>query len=263
MNKKLYPLATGAVIALLSVTPAFADSHGGSDNRGFFGGHLGVNASAHASNGIGSIVSSLAHAWNHSDNDGNTSGNDKSDHDRKDATTTSPSDKTFLKGTVTAVSGLTITLASDSGVYTVNTTSATRFDKDATIANIAVGDTVAVAGAKSGSTITATSVHDSSLLERWFASKFTNVRAGVVSAITSGGFLLNPFGSTSTSSVAINSATQIYAKGGATTSAAIADGSKVIAFGTTSATSTDSSFVASVILVLNHGFGFLKHFFFR
>lgn len=72
-------------------------------------------------------------------------------------------------GTVTAISGTTLTVASKTGpsgtagtVYTVNAANATvtKSGGASSVSNIAVGDTVMVAGTVSGTSITATSIRD-------------------------------------------------------------------------------------------------------
>ncbi|MDR3643346.1 MAG: DUF5666 domain-containing protein [Candidatus Doudnabacteria bacterium] len=65
-------------------------------------------------------------------------------------------------GTVSAVSGNTITMAGKNGTtYTVNAGSATvKKVSDSSVSNIAVGDTLMVNGTTSGSTITANNIVD-------------------------------------------------------------------------------------------------------
>ena len=70
----------------------------------------------------------------------------------------------ILGGTVTAVSGTTITITNKSNTtYTVNAATA-KFTKQgattATIANVATGDAVLVQGAINGNSVTATAVMD-------------------------------------------------------------------------------------------------------
>lgn len=66
-------------------------------------------------------------------------------------------------GTVTSVSGNTITIAGDNGTsYTINASDTTKVSKmvDLTVADIKVGDRIGAQGALSGTTVTATHIMD-------------------------------------------------------------------------------------------------------
>ena len=286
MNK--YILATGTIAALLTASPVFADTHGGHGGFGLFNrlsgdSHIGVSTDANAgsdghngigaqvnvlahnnastSGGIGSIVSMLAHRFHGDDQNGND--NDWDDHQGTSTPTTTPSMVSVnLVGTVSAVNGTTITLSGKNGAtYSVNAASTTISGggQARTLADIKVGDTLAIHGTLSGSTVTASAIVDKSYAKHVLSS-IDSLRAGIVTAVSGTGLTLQPFGAQSTTSISTNSSTTVYMKGGATTTGAIATGTNVLAFGTTS-TSTPNTFVASVIVVLGQGLLYLKDLF--
>lgn len=292
MNK--YILATGTIAALLTATPVFADTHGGHGDFGLFdrftnsatvsastdtnsedgNGHDGIGAqvkilahdNASTSGGIGSIVSMLAHRFHGDDQNGND--NDRDDQQSTSTQSTSTPTTTpgtvnvNLVGTVTAVSGSTLTLSGQNGAtYSVDAANAsiTGGGQTHVLADIKVGDKLAVHGTLSGSVVTATSIVDKSFAKQ-LLSGIDSLRAGIVTAISGTGLTLQPFGANSTTSISTNGSTTVYMKGGATTTGAIATGTNVLAFGTTS-TSTPDSFVASVIVVLGQGLQYLKDLF--
>ena len=71
-------------------------------------------------------------------------------------------------GTVTVVSGNTVTVTGRDGKsYTIDAGSATiTKDETVTLSDVAVGDTVMADGTLSGTTLTATSLHDGKMPER-------------------------------------------------------------------------------------------------
>jgi len=76
--------------------------------------------------------------------------------------TTQPTHQPGVGGTVTAVSGNTITVtAQDGKTYTIDASSAT-ITKDETVgvSDIKVGDTIGAQGTVSGTSVTATNIHD-------------------------------------------------------------------------------------------------------
>lgn len=92
-----------------------------------------------------------------------------------------------------------------------------------------------------------------------FASEFSHVTAGVVTAVDGAVFTIDPFGNRPTTTVSTNSSTVF--KVGTTTSSSsdVKVGDKVFVMGTTTATSTASdSFAASVVRILGEGLGHLR-----
>lgn len=81
--------------------------------------------------------------------------------------------------------------------------------------------------------------------------------SGTVTSINGNTFVVD---GRATTTVTVNGDTKIVSRDGATTTAAITEGSRVIAFGSTTATSTSgNSFTASVVIVFNKAMGHLKH----
>lgn len=84
-----------------------------------------------------------------------------------------------------------------------------------------------------------------------------NVVGGVVTSVSGNTFVI---GGKGTTTVTLASDAKVVSRDGATTTAAITEGTRVIAFGTTTATSTSgNSFTASVVIVFNKAMGHLKH----
>src|SRR3569832_347979 len=280
MNSK-YLIATGTIAALLTASPVFADSHG-QKGHGFINLddliHTSVQANASdtsdqndndhdskglgarvhilaqnqdnssSSHGIGSFVSALAHSFNHNWKDNDNDGDDHHHATSTPATTTPSTVQGNITGAVSSISGSTITLAGKNGaVYTVNagTTTISGGAQAHTLADVKVGDTLVVRGTLSGSVVTATKITDKAFVNKVISAS-DSLRAGIVTAVSSTGLTLQGFGTNSTTSVTTNGSTTVLMKGGATTTGAIATGTKVLAFGTTS-TSTPDTFVASVI----------------
>lgn len=84
-----------------------------------------------------------------------------------------------------------------------------------------------------------------------------NVVGGVVTSVSGNTFVI---GGKGTTTVTLASDAKVVSRDGSTTTAAITTGTKVIAFGTTTATSTNgNTFTASVVIVFNKAMGHLKH----
>ena len=84
-----------------------------------------------------------------------------------------------------------------------------------------------------------------------------NVVGGVVTSVSGNTFVI---GGKGTTTVTLASDAKVVGRDGATTTAAITAGTKVIACGSTTATSTSgNAFTASVIIVFNQAMGHLKH----
>ncbi|MHB1163577.1 MAG: DUF5666 domain-containing protein [Minisyncoccota bacterium] len=103
----------------------------------------------------------------------------------------------IIGGNVTAVGTTTITVANKGAIiYTIDTASATVTKKGvsgATVSNIAVGDRVIVQGAVQGTSITASSIHDSGTLPSTNdASQSIAHSGGFMNSI--GGFFSRMFG---------------------------------------------------------------------
>ena len=87
----------------------------------------------------------------------------------------------------------------------------------------------------------------------------SHVTAGVVTSVNGSGFVIDPVGKKSTTTISTNSSTVFKAKGGATSSAAVQVGSRVFVVGTTTATSSNGdSFSASLVALIGKGLGHLK-----
>ncbi|MFA7309781.1 MAG: DUF5666 domain-containing protein, partial [Candidatus Paceibacterota bacterium] len=214
--------------------------------------------------GIGSFVKSLVQ---HDDGDRGSKGKDDDrDDDRGKATSTKEhADKSGIVGTVSAISGSTITVTSKDGVtYTVNASGATLAGSEGTsftLADVKVGDKVNVRGTVSGTTVTATKIVDGRIRARNFLDAIGAVGAGIVSSINGSSFTLSPsVGSSSTTTVSTNASTTYRVNGSATTSNALVVGSRVLVQGTST---SDTSITASLVSIFTNGFGFLKHLFVR
>jgi len=81
---------------------------------------------------------------------------------------------------------------------------------------------------------------------------------GVVTSVDGLTFVIDPFGNKPTTTITTDSAT-VFDSRGATTSAAVAVGSKVLVFGSTTATSTNGdTFAAALVKILGDGWGHLR-----
>ncbi|HVU75887.1 MAG TPA: DUF5666 domain-containing protein [Candidatus Paceibacterota bacterium] len=239
MNKTLsikYAAVSAAIALMLASAPvAFADD----GNHGDKGLGLGLGIGAH----IGAFLK------------GDLKGDFKDHKVSNDQPKKDDTNKATIAGKVTAKSGNTLTVAGNNGTtYTVDATNATV--KGETYADIAVNDSVIVWGTQNGSTLTATTVFDTSSLRAKFEEKMSHVTGGIVTAVNGSVFtidsVLNP-----TTTVVTDSNTVIKAKGGATTTAALQVGQRVVVVGTTTATSTSgNTFTASIVKILGDG---LKH----
>ncbi|MBV9159329.1 MAG: hypothetical protein JO019_01900 [Candidatus Kaiserbacteria bacterium] len=254
MNTTRIITAGTVAAALLTATPALADDHGQDNNHGLnFGAKISVMAHEKdhaATTSFGKIVSQLAHSMN-----------GKHDGKDKDHATSTVSDKSVINGTVTALNGATLTVTGTNGtVYTVNAANASvNGDTNTAIAlaGIQSGDRIEVKGTLNGSVITATKINDKSLLERNVIQKLNNVRIGVISSVTGGGFNLSGLFGAGSTTVTTNASTTYKVKGQATTSTALANGQLVVVQGT----QANGSFAASLVRIVNVGANFFEHLF--
>lgn len=250
MNKKeikKYLVAAGAVsLALLTATPALADS----DRKG--GDHEGNRFGLKLQ-----LLGNKDHWKNWKE--------DKKDHRDKDE---SNSAAFRVSGTVTAISGSTLTVAGTNGtVYTVQAANA-KFDDyskfDVTLSDVRINDSVTVKGTLSGTTITATKVHDKSALQREFVERFGGITVGTVTAIGGSTFVIDPAGDKSTATVTTTGATTFKTNGKTATSGDVQVGSTVLIVGTTTTSSADNSLIsASAVHIWTRSMGWLKHWLVR
>lgn len=239
MKKKFIMATSAAALVLMAAAPAYAESGASFKHEGRF------------DLGLGKVTRLLEHK----DKDG-----DKRDHkeDKKNFATTTVG----IHGSVTAISGTTITvLGKNDVVYTVNAQNAEV--EHGTLADIVVGDTVKVKGTINGSVITATEIEEKEIGDKErernaIFERINDLRIGIVTAVTPTGFTISRFGN-GTTTVTTNASTTIKTPGKNATST-IAVGSKVIVGG---ATSTPDSITANFVLVLNKGLGWVKHWFGR
>ena len=160
-------------------------------------------------------------------------------------------------GTVTAVSGNTITVTGKDGTsYTIDA-SAAAITKDETVAvaDVAVGDTVMAQGTVSGTSVTATNIHDGKMPAGGFGGRGPGGMGrgvhGTVSAISGNTLTVtatNPKDSTtSTYTVDASSATVLKGDGttkpAASTLSAVAVGDTVMVGGTVSGTSVTAKMI--------------------
>lgn len=238
MQSKKILAVSAMTVALMAATPALADD--GKHDGNFLDVKLG--AAARFLNNI-----------------------ERGEREAHVAASSSAQAKVNIKGSVTAVNGSTITLSGKDGAqYTVNAASATITGDDRTIAitDIKVGDTLKIEGTLTGTVVTATKVKDQSIEKRDIAKAVSNLRAGIVTAVNGPVLTITRFGTGTSSTVNTNASTTVKIGGKATTTSAIAQGDAVVVVGT-SASTTPDSITASVIYVLNQGFGWVKHFFVR
>lgn len=188
----------------------------------------------------------------HVSNDHDSEKDEKSE-ERKDG-------EVKIAGTVSAVTGSTITLLGKNGTtYTVNAANAKISDRNdvGVIGNVMVGDTLVVKGALSGSVITAEKIRDVSFVKRSALSAIGAAGAGVITSINGSVFTLSSFGKQGTTTVTTNASTTWKVNGAATSSTALSVGSRAIVFGTANGTGVN----ASLVSILNVGLGFFKHLF--
>lgn len=237
-------VATGVIaVSLLAAGPAFADS--GNSGRGHDNGlHLGVFAKVFKD-----------------DRDNSREDRHTKHDEKKHATsTTATTTKQFtIEGSVTAISGTTLTVQGSRGaVYTVNASGASIFGhENVTIPlnSIKVGDKVSVTGTLSGSTIVAYKVKDKSDMTGKVSQTF---KAGIVTAINGAAVTIGNFGTTGTTTFVTNSSTKYKVNGNVASSSALTLGSHVLVLGSTTAGSTSVN--ASVVVILTEGLNWIKHF---
>lgn len=253
MNKKMFSLASSAVaLALLTATPALADTN--------------LSLKGEGKVGIGSFVKSLVQHEDGDKSDKNKDNDKRKDNDNRGKATSSRehAGKAGIVGTVSAISGTTLTVAGKDGVtYTVDASAATLAGSEGsnfTLADVKVGDKVNVRGTVSGTSVTATKIVDGRIRARNFLDAMGAVGSGIVSSINGSIFTVTPVGSSSTTTVATNASTVYRVNGVATTSGALSVGSRVLLVGTTTG---DASVSATLVSIFTHGFGFLKHMFVR
>ena len=240
-------MASSAVaLSLLMATPALAHT----------GVSLGasVDAKSNAGFSLGSALR-VSHGDDDDKNDHDKSKNDNNGkHEDKSANVT-------VSGTVSAVSGSTITLAGSNGTtYTVDVSHATISDRNdaSVIANVAVGDMLVVKGTLAGSVITAKKIRDTSFVHRAFLSAIGAAGAGVVTKVDGSTFTLKSRGVSGTTTVTTNASTTYKVNGVATTSSALGVGSRAIVFGSTDAS---GSITATLVSILNAGANFFVRLF--
>lgn len=243
-------IATGVIaLSLFAAAPVFADSNKGNDDNN--GVHLGV----------------FAQILRHEREDAREDRKDAREFAKKYATsTTAPSTKQFtITGTITFVSGSTLTVVGSHGAtYSINAANAAVTGHEGaalSLSSLAVNDKVAVTGTLSGNVIVATKIKDKSDETGKPvkpAKTIRSVSAGIVTAISGAGVTLSNFGSSGSTNLTTNSATKYYVKGSATSSAALTTGAHVLVLGTSTATST-TSVNASIIVILTEGLNWIKH----
>ncbi len=241
-------IATGVIaLSLLVAAPVFADSN----NDGNNGLHLGAFAK-------------ILRAERHDDRKENR---DERKEARKHATSTNATttNQFTISGTITFVSGTTLTVSGKNGAtYTVNASGATIVSHNGaalTLAALAVNDKVEVKGTLSNNVVLATKIKDKtdetgSTVKP--AKAHRSISAGIVSAINGVSVTLTNFGSSGSTNLTTNTATKYFVKGSATSSAALTTGAHVLVLGTSTATST-GSINASIIVILTEGLNWIKH----
>ncbi|OGG50737.1 hypothetical protein A2763_02325 [Candidatus Kaiserbacteria bacterium RIFCSPHIGHO2_01_FULL_54_36] len=253
-----YLLASGAAaLALLVALPVLADSD--REDR-----LLRVKENF----GFGAMVKLFDN-----DNDGN-SGRENRDRNNRDgrkgdngasaqalSSLNSVKSSAAIAGHITAINGTQITVQSANGtIYTVDASN-TGFAGNlgaAVIGDLRVGDRVVVRGELNGTVMTAKKIHDFSLMQRTILNVVGAAGAGVVSSIDGQTFTIHPISKLATTTVTTDATTVFRVNGVATTSDALDVGSRVIVFGTST---SDTSITASFVSILNHSFGWFKHFF--
>src|SRR5262249_33970575 len=159
-----------------------------------------------------------------------------------------------ITGSVTAISGSTITVQGAHGaIYMVNAGNATvagHANTALSLSSIKIGDKVSVTGTLSGSMVVATKVHDLSDLT---GKVFRSLEAGVVTAINGSQVTIANFGKAGSTIVTTNSGTQYSLNGTAASSSALSVGSSVFILGTSTATSTNATINAKIVLIITEG----------
>ncbi len=238
-------IATGVIaLTLFAAAPAFADSSNSGSGNGL---HLGVFARL--------LQDERKEAREHRK------------EDRKEArkhhatSTNATTTKQFtIQGTVTFVSGSTLTIQGSKGaVYTVNASGAvvTGYEgRTLSLSAIAVNDKVEVKGSLLNNVIIATKIKDKT--DRT-GVVFQAVKIGTVTSISGNTVTLANFGSQGTTVVTTNTATKYKVNNTAATSSALTVGSHVWIYGTSTATSS-AAFNAGLVVIITDGINWLKHF---
>ncbi len=238
-------LATGVIaFTLLAAAPVFADSNSGKENNGL---HLGAFAK---------ILRAEREGDRRDQKDG-----------RKHATsTTATTSKQFsINGTITFVSGSTLTITGSRGAtYSVQAANASVVGHEnvaLTLGSLAVNDRVEVKGSLVNNVIIATRIKDKTDETGTTvkpAKAMRSFSAGIVTAINGAAVTLTNFGSSGVTNLTTNTATKYFVKGSATSSTALTNGAHVLVLGTTTATST-GTVNASIIVILTEGLNWIKH----
>lgn len=219
------------MLALLFAVPVYADS----DKSEGEGEHRG------------NVLARLFH-------DGEK-GNSEHEQERKHESATST---VKVSGKVIVIAGSTLTVSGkDGATYTVDASSAViaSHDVSTTIADIHVGDSIEVKGTLDGSIIRAIRIKSSDFKERMMLGSLENLRLGIVTSISTGGFSLMGLG-TGTTTVETNASTTILNKKSPNSTVEV--GTRVLVKGTAS-TTPGGTFAADIIVILGKGFGWLKH----
>jgi hypothetical protein len=240
-------IATGVIaFTLLAASPVFADSNTGSG----IGLRLGV-------------FTRFLQDERKAEQEQRKEAREERKEDRKElrhaTSSTASTTKLSVNGTITFVSGSTLTVQGNKGaVYTVNASGAaiTGYEgRTLTLAALAVNDKVEVKGTLVNNVVVATKIKDKS--DRT-GKVFRHVQIGTVTAINGSTVTLSNFGSQGSTVVNTNSATTYKVNGAATSSSALTVGSHVWVYGTSTATST-ASFNASLVVIVTEGLNWIKH----
>lgn len=247
-------IATGVIaLSLFAAAPVFADTNVESNN----GLHLGLFTK----------ILRAEQRENRQEDRQQDRKDAREDAKQNHATSTNASTtKQFtIEGTVTFVSGSTLTVVGNHGAtYSVNAANASVVGHNnvvLTLAALAVNDKVAVTGTLSNNMIIASKIKDKSDETGKTAKPLKvmrSVSAGIVTAINGASVTLSNFGSSGTTNLTTNTATKYFVKGSATSSAALTTGAHVLVLGTSTATST-GSVNASIIVILTEGLNWIKH----
>jgi hypothetical protein len=222
--KKIYAIML-ALLMILSSTAALSVSAESNDSN------KGENK--------GGFLQTLKNIFRSDDNKGkNGIGGVVSDMRRNDDNNKESDGKFMLYGTVTAISGSTLTITdkwNSANVYTVNTANAkvTKNDSQIALSSVVVGDVAVIEGTRTGNTVTATSVRvgvvmDSNKKEK----KNESHLVGTITALSGSTITFsvkNSNGTTSTYTANTSSSTKIEKNGttGSFASLAVGDVIKV------------------------------------
>jgi hypothetical protein len=238
-------IATGVIaLTLFAAAPVFADTNVSVDDNGL---HLGLFAKV--------LREDIREARQEQRKEAREQ--EKKHHATSTSATTT---KQFtIEGSITAISGTTITLQGARGAaYTVIATNATitgRNNATLSIGSLKIGDKLSVTGSLSGNAVIATKIKSKSDLT---GKIYRSVEAGIVTAINGATVTLNNFGASGNTTVTTNTDTKYSVNGKTATSGALTVGSHVLVLGTSSATST-TSVNASIIVIITEGLNWIKH----